>query len=259
LEYMSAEAYVERCHRLPSPVMSGPARGALKHFFYPGFTSKTGGLLREHDLMEQQAVFDRSAWLTEQGIAYTGQETLVSLFCYEPTALPNLLVQWAQAATPTRVLVTHGRAQRAIDRALSQLGQTWMGWQQLRLHPLPALSQTAFDRLLWACDVNAVRGEDSLVRALWAGKPVLWHIYPQDDGAHLPKLDALLQTLSVPAQWQQVHAAWNTPHPSSALVWNPLQTDVQACFTHAREKLLSQHDLCTQLITFINMHGESKT
>ena len=47
LEYLSAERYVERAHGLPSPVMSGPAKGATKHFFYPGFTGRTGGLLRE--------------------------------------------------------------------------------------------------------------------------------------------------------------------------------------------------------------------
>eukprot|EP01031_Cornospumella_fuschlensis_P003897 gene3897-4859_t len=44
LEYLSAEPYVERSHRLPSPVMSGPLRGLTKWFFYPGFTERTGGL-----------------------------------------------------------------------------------------------------------------------------------------------------------------------------------------------------------------------
>jgi uncharacterized repeat protein (TIGR03837 family) len=37
-----------------------------------------------------------------------------------------------------------------------------------------------------------VRGEDSFVRAQWAQKPFVWHIYPQGDDAHLPKLDAAL-------------------------------------------------------------------
>jgi len=45
LEYLSAEAYVERCHGLASPVMSGPGKGQTKWFFYPGFTDKTGGLI----------------------------------------------------------------------------------------------------------------------------------------------------------------------------------------------------------------------
>ncbi|MFP3562266.1 elongation factor P maturation arginine rhamnosyltransferase EarP, partial [Paraburkholderia sp. SIMBA_049] len=56
--------------------------------------------------------------------------------------------------------------------------------------------QADFDRLLWVADVNFVRGEDSFVRAQWARKPFVWHIYPQADDAHLPKLDAALAHLS---------------------------------------------------------------
>ena len=56
LEYLSAESYVERNHGLPSLVSHGPGQGLTKHFFYPGFTLRTGGLLREPDLMARQAV-----------------------------------------------------------------------------------------------------------------------------------------------------------------------------------------------------------
>lgn len=52
LEYLSAELWVEGSHLLPSP-QSG---GLTKRFFFPGFTEKTGGLLRERDLL---AVRDR--------------------------------------------------------------------------------------------------------------------------------------------------------------------------------------------------------
>ena len=34
---------------------------------------------------------------------------------------------------------------------------------------LPWLTQPDYDRLLWSADLNFVRGEDSLVRAIWAG------------------------------------------------------------------------------------------
>ena len=69
LEYMSAEAYVERFHRLPSPIMSGPLSGQTKWFFYPGFTPATGGLLRETGLMARRAAFDAPAWLAAAGFA----------------------------------------------------------------------------------------------------------------------------------------------------------------------------------------------
>ena len=87
LEYLSAERYVERSHRLPSPVNSGPLRGLTKWFFYPGFTPATGGLLREADLLERQATFQPEEWLHTLGLRLDGQRR-VSLFCYEPAALP---------------------------------------------------------------------------------------------------------------------------------------------------------------------------
>src|SRR5436190_8920873 len=69
LEYLSAESYVERSHRLPSPQLSGPGTGLTKWFFYPGFTPATGGLPREPDLSDQQAQFDAAAWLAAHDIA----------------------------------------------------------------------------------------------------------------------------------------------------------------------------------------------
>ncbi|MBA2675279.1 elongation factor P maturation arginine rhamnosyltransferase EarP, partial [Ramlibacter sp.] len=121
LEYLSAEPYVERSHGLPSPVMAGPGAGLRKHFFYPGFTAKTGGLLRERDLLPRQAEFDRTAWLTGHSIVLAPQERLISLFCYEPAGLPDLLRQLAQGPARTRLLVTAGRARTAVERALQGL------------------------------------------------------------------------------------------------------------------------------------------
>ena len=56
LEYLSAEAYVERSHGLPSPQLSGPDSGLDEWFFYPGFAPRTGGLLREPGLMQRRAL-----------------------------------------------------------------------------------------------------------------------------------------------------------------------------------------------------------
>ena len=79
---------------------------------------------------------------------------------------------------------------------------------------LPALTQIDYDHLLWACDLNFVRGEDSLVRALWAGRPFIWHIYPQDDGAHAAKLEAFLDWLQAPDSLRQFHRAGTAPAPA---------------------------------------------
>ncbi len=243
LEYLSAESFVERAHGLPSPVSQGPGAGMVKYFFYPGFTSRTGGLLREPGLLERQAGFDRVAWAARHGIPLAGR--LISLFCYEPPALKGLLHQLVHADQPTQLLVTAGRAAAATRAVLQQLPATGA----LTVHWLPLMSQLQYDDLLWACDFNFVRGEDSLVRAVWAGRPFAWHIYPQDDGAHQAKLQAFLRILAAPPGWAQFMHAWNGPD-SGALptldgpAW-------QACATAFRARLLARDDLATALGGFL--------
>ncbi|MEO8015873.1 MAG: elongation factor P maturation arginine rhamnosyltransferase EarP [Polaromonas sp.] len=258
LEYLSAEAYVERCHALPSRVQRGPAAGWNKWFFYPGFTAATGGLLREPGLADRQARFDRQAWLAAQGIAFRG-ERLVSLFCYEPGALPGLLKQMDQHGLdgePVHLLVAAGRASHAVQAAFNDktgLLRNTSGHKQLSISYLPQLTQNEFDHLLWACDLNFVRGEDSLVRALWAGKPLVWQIYPQDDAAHLAKLDAFLDLLEAPPSLRRFHQAWNRvgAGDEAALDGRRDLQDWQACVRGARERLMHQNDLCTKLLSFV--------
>lgn len=256
LEYLSAEPYAARCHGLPSPVMSGPGRGLTKHFFYPGFSAQTGGLLRKPDLLARQAAFDRRAWLSQLGTNWHG-ERLVSLFCYEPVGLPALLQRCAQGEQPTHLLVTAGRASAAVQRWIddkNRLQPLWNNGQKLLISYLPQLSQLDFDHLLWTCDVNMVRGEDSLVRALWAGKPFVWHIYPQQDHAHHAKLAAFLDWLEAPASLRQAHLCWNGTTPATALpdlLQADMLSDWQACVARARAMLLSQDDLTTRLLGFV--------
>ncbi|AEG93550.1 Conserved hypothetical protein [Ramlibacter tataouinensis TTB310] len=244
LEYLSAEPWVERCHGLPSPVMAGPAKGLVKRFFYPGFTPRTGGLIRERDFDARQAAFDRTAWLRARGLPDAG-ERLVSLFCYEPPALPRLLAQLAAGDAPTRLLVTAGRAQAAVQAALADSSGPAAGLEgRLAISYLPLLTQTDYDHLLWACDLNFVRGEDSLVRALWAGRPFVWQIYPQHDDAHHAKLRAFLDWLRAPASLRAFHEGWNGIAPglpaAEPATWAAVAQD-------ARQRLRAQPELVEQL------------
>lgn len=257
LEYLSAEDYVERSHTLPSPVQNGPAAGWTKWFFYPGFTDNTGGLLREPGLLERQAQFDRASWLQAHGIPGEGQ-TLVALFCYEPPALQSLLAQFARQGLqgrPVRLLVAAGRAAAAV-RALAGDNPGQIGGTQLSISYLPLLAQTEFDHLLWACDLNFVRGEDSVVRALWAGKPFVWQIYPQHDNVHLAKLQAFLDWLQAPPSLRAFHAAWNSQEAPQGAATDPppLPADLpiwQAATQASRARLAAQDDLATRLLGFV--------
>jgi len=234
LEYLSAEGYVERSHRLPSPQLSGPGQGLTKHFFYPGFTAATGGLLREPSLIEAHRAFDRSAWLREHGIGLHPGERLISLFSYENPAQHALLQAVAQA--PSLLLLTPGVTQpQALPAGV-------------RTHRLPYFTQIEYDHLLWACDLNFVRGEDSFVRAQWAGQPFVWHIYPQDDRAHATKLDAFLARFPRVPGLRELWHGWNglAPFPTQLPPLGPWETQ---CLVW-REELLEQADLATQLMGF---------
>jgi uncharacterized repeat protein (TIGR03837 family) len=251
LEYLSAESYVERCHAMPSLVSHGPAAGWTKWFFYPGFTPQTGGLLREPDLLQRKA----SGQLENEQRRLTSR-LQVSLFCYEPPALAALLADWSchgLAGQPVDLLVTAGRAAQAVKRVLSESQADPEKAESKWLHItwLPWMSQTEFDQLLWRCDLNFVRGEDSVLRALWAGKPFVWSIYPQDDGAHMPKLEAFLQRLEAPASLKAFHRAWNVAGDKLTV---PSAADLADWRQHAktaRTALLGQEDMTSRLLQFV--------
>jgi uncharacterized repeat protein (TIGR03837 family) len=237
LEYLTAESFAERNHELPSPILSGPAAGLTKHFFYPGFTTRSGGLLHEPDLMQRRSVFVRP----------TSEVRRISLFCYEPAALRQLLRVLGEGPRHTELLVTAGRATAATKAALTQSPEVLRG-NALSITWLPLMTQEDFDRLLWSCDLNLVRGEDSLVRALWAGQPFIWQLYPQDDDAHHAKLAAFLDWLDAPASLREAHFAWNGITDDLP----PIDLDLWSeCVNAARARLLPQDDLVTQLLRFV--------
>jgi len=246
LEYLSAQAYVERSHGLRSPQAMGPAAGLDKWFYYPGFTSATGGLLREADLDARLAAFDRNAWLAAHRWAPLPDEQLVVLFAYDHAALAALVDAWRDL--PTLLLACPGPLQQQLDQMTLPPALRWQA--------LPWLSQREFDHLLWSADLNFVRGEDSFVRAMWAGLPFVWQAYPQADGAHAAKLEAFLDRLvqeASPGLAQSLRHLWRA--------WNGLaawpdqmperQPWRQTCLRW-RSALWAQPDLATQLLRFVD-------
>jgi len=198
LEYLSAEDWVLGCHALPSPHPSLPL---VKHFFFPGFVAGTGGLLAEQGLAQARDRFQRSTaeqvrfWESIGVPAPRPGELQVSLFCYPHNAVVALLRAWAAGSTPVRCLVPEGIATAALSGffGTEQLAPgSILHKGRLEVGIFPFLDQDQYDRLLWACDLNFVRGEDSFVRGQWAARPLVWQIYPQEDGAHWPKLEAFL-------------------------------------------------------------------
>ncbi len=245
LEYLSAESFVQRCHGLPSPIMSGEAQGMTKWFFYPGYTAGTGGLIRELEAIEE------SPDATPAQHGNTTAPLQISLFCYEPAALPGLLQQLAGSDQPMQLILLPGRGKRAAEVAIASKNGIFPSWNMrnmLLIQEHVYLPQTQYDALLRSCDLNFVRGEDSLVRAIWAGRAFVWQIYPQNDGAHSAKLEAFLEWLQAPPDLREYHRIWNglrsAPLPAIRL------PEWAACVQAARARLLNQRDLVAQLLDF---------
>jgi len=247
LEYLSAEEWIDRFHGLPSP----HADGLTEHFFYPGFTKGSGGLLRESDLLARRDDFlrggDSTGFLAALGVQRRAAEVTASILCYPDAPLDLLAHRLASSSTRLHLLVPEGAAKVADDAAA--LHHASQG--RLLITRIPFLPQRDYDRLLWSCDLNFVRGEDSLVRAVWSGRPFVWQIYPQEKAAHLGKLEAFLR-LMPGKPLAEAHRWWNrVPGAGSeALTHLVAQPEsAQGCL-----RLLSLQtaasDLTSRLLTF---------
>jgi uncharacterized repeat protein (TIGR03837 family) len=263
LEYLSAEEWVEGCHQLPS---QHPTLALSKYFFFPGFTAKTGGLLLERDLLERRDVFQSDAsaqaeyWRSLGMPQLVEGELRVSLFGYENEAMEELLSTWEHGSHVVTCLLPEGKALPQVatffGASTASAGEVWQRGN-LRVHVLPFVEQEQYDLLLWACDINFVRGEDSCVRAQWAGKPFIWHIYPQHDGVHLEKLEALrrLYTAGLPEETaqavQNMWLSWNGGH-GVATAWRDFAAQRMVLANHGAgwAQRLSQNSLALNLLDF---------
>ena len=267
LDYLSAESWVADYHGLPSP---HPRLPLVKHFFFPGFNDATGGLLRERTLEIEREAFitgvQRTAFLARLGIpsirlADDTNTLLVSLFSYENKALGQLLQAWSCNRQSVICLATPGRNLSDLEdfarRPLAVGDVVRQGSLELRL--IPFLRQPDYDRLLWACDINFVRGEDSFVRAQWAARPFIWHIYPQPDNAHHAKLNAFLEQYTAESapdlsvKLSKFMRAWNGIAPFSANDWEAMAAILPQWRQHAmiwQRQSIEQVDLCARLVQF---------
>ncbi len=264
LEYLSAENWVAGCHGLASPHPSLPL---IKYFYFPGFTPDTGGLLREEDILQNRRQFqasphERAAFLAGIGAPPPSAQTLVAtLFAYHLPQLPALLPIWSQMDRPLLLLVPQGRilgdiAEFTGGGALRD-GKA-MTCRSLTIAAVPFLPQQDYDRLLWSADVNFVRGEDSFVRAQWAGSPFVWQIYRQADSAHVDKLRAFMDIFCAGLEeraargMQHFWLAWNGCG-DVADSWADYYACLPALAAHGQkwlEKLSAQDDLTTGLVKF---------
>jgi hypothetical protein len=226
LEYLSAEDWVDGVHGLPSP---HPRLPLTKYFFVPGFSEESGGLIRECAIPS----------------AREGEATLRTLsFTYPRAPVRALARGFAHAGVPFEISLA------------AKLEDADPNWQTIA--PVP---QTEFDALLGRFDLLLVRGEDSFVRAQLAGKPMLWHIYPTEDRAHLKKLDAWLDCYCERMNYELATTYRRASHAFVDLENEANPENAFAALAHAlprlrehasrwRDALFTKTDLAVRLIAF---------
>lgn len=256
LEYLSAEDWVESCHGRASP---HPRLALTKHFFFPGFTARTGGVLCERDL-ETRRHLELASRPPRQGSV-----TTVSLFGYGGPGVGALLSAWANGAESLLLLVPESRVLPDVVQffgvAEATPGQR-LERGALSVLVLPFQSQDHYDRLLWTCDCNFVRGEDSFVRAQWARQPFVWNIYPQEGGAHWAKMHAFMdryaEGLSAEAAtaMRELWRLWNRGETSPAVIgsaWRRFRAARAELTAHGElwaTRVRHLGDLATNLVRF---------
>ncbi len=202
LEYLSAEDWVESYHLKQSLVGNALVK---KVFFMPGFTRNTGGVIVDLEFEASKPILNNTRisfvnYISKKaGFSLESLENklLVSVFTYS-RGFDNLL-RYTRFSDREIILYVFGeKSQHGMQRTLIRLNaiQTSFGCYKLdncSIVFMPFLPQNEYDKFLYVCDANFVRGEDSLVRAIFAEKPFLWSAYVQEEKYHQVKVNAFLQ------------------------------------------------------------------
>ncbi len=259
VDYLSAESWVTEFHGLNG---KHHETKLTRHFYFPGFQDNSGGLLREQSLIARRDAFQTSDVLQQDFwqsilIAHQACDLTISLFYYQDAPVDELLQALANGDVPVRVLMPlNNQVPTSILGYTNLVASDCLTVGQLTLHILPFLQQEDYDRLLWACDINFVRGEDSWVRAVWAAKPFIWQPYWQEDNTHLLKLNAFLNRFYQHPELHQIlvglHESWATETFPNA-VWQQYLANLPEITHHTQQQsqhIAEQQDLASKLLAF---------
>lgn len=287
LDYLSAELWVNDFHAKPS---RHPSLPLTKHFFFPGFTVETGGLIREKNLIKAREEFlnspalQKAFWQKLEITEIIPAPIRISLFFYPEAEINVFLSALAENREPVEVFLPFNGDITEFNDILIDfkltIGEVFQKGN-LSLHLMPFLSQGDYDNLLCACDLNFVRGEDSWIRAIWAGKPFIWQPYIQPEDTHIIKLKAFLEVYTKDSE-NGKHADLSTMLYNANLLWsgesetnsitlenNASQIqiwqnfmshlpDLQTYAIQRADSFIAQQDLATKLVIFSENLMENK-
>ncbi len=259
IEYLTAEEYADDFHLLKCYTRKSNVK---KMFFMPGFTNKTAGLLLDKTFVQT---------LNEaKNKKADSKEFNVTIFSYERdfTQIFNSLnevQELYQKQTPDFKINVFAANGKSLDFVKDAWNKTE---KKVNLVELKFLSQEDWDKVLCNADFNFVRGEESLARAVFTGKPFFWHAYVQDENYQLVKVNALLTKIEPfftdKEQFAKFSSLWNEYNTPECKLNQKNLTDIllsaagnktdnklNASFANFAENLLKNGNLSENLIKYL--------
>ncbi|MGL5971328.1 MAG: elongation factor P maturation arginine rhamnosyltransferase EarP [Cetobacterium sp.] len=197
LEYLSGETWIEDIHLMESPI---GAKKLKKYFYMPGFRENTGGVIVDNLFLKRKlAVLNNKDYYRKKYLSDLDSEEYFvgTIFSYEKNFIP-LFEALSQNNKKNYILVLGEKSKESIKENLKNLNAEYLRtdlaqYKNIKIKFMPFLEQEEYEELINLVDYNFVRGEDSFVRALLTGKPFVWHIYLQEEMAHMDKIEGFIE------------------------------------------------------------------
>lgn len=196
LEYLSAEDWIEDFHLQSSPLGKGKIK---KLFFMPGFTERSGGIIADSNYLERikKVLKDREYYEKKYLSDIEDRESKLvgTIFSYEKN-FTTLLEDLKSLDREIVILAMGEKTQESFRKIFEKNSIAYfrnsIKYGKIEIRFLDFLNQEEYEELINIVDFNFVRGEDSFIRAVLTGKPYMWHIYCQEDYAHMDKIEGFL-------------------------------------------------------------------
>lgn len=196
LEYLSGEKWIEDFHLCESLINSKTLK---KIFYMPGFSKKSGGVIIDSGFLERMRYGkeNRDEVLKKYFPNLDLKDKFVgTVFSYEKN-FENLLKNLKTYDKETVLLLMGEKTQKSflhiLQKKLTENFGNVVKYDKITMVCADFFSQEEYEEIISAVDFNFTRGEDSFVRGILLGKPFMWHIYLQEEKAHMDKIKAFTE------------------------------------------------------------------
>ena len=196
LEYLSGEKWIEDFHLCESLIDSKTLK---KIFYMPGFSEKSGGVIIDSGFLERKEYGknNREKVLKKYFSHMDIKDKLIgTVFSYEKN-FDNLLEVLKDYERETLLILMGEKTQKSFSEILQKKLIENFGkivkYGKITMMYADFLSQEEYEEVISAADFNFTRGEDSFVRGILLEKPFMWHIYLQEEKAHMDKIKAFTE------------------------------------------------------------------